>query len=58
MEYLLKCKGNIVIITVQDVLGLDETSRINLPGTNSDDNWTWKLKDFNDFRERIKDFNY
>ena len=57
MEYLMKCKGNMVIITVQDVLGLDETSRINLPGTNSEENWSWKLKDFNDFRERIKDFN-
>ena len=57
MQYLLKCKARIAVITVQDILGLDDSSRINLPGTLSSDNWSWKLKDFNDFRERIKDFN-
>ena len=56
MEYLMKCKGDIVVITVQDILGLDEKSRINIPGTKSDDNWSWKLTSFVDFRERIKDF--
>ena len=56
MEYLVRCMARIVIISVQDVLGLDDTARINLPGTLSDDNWSWKLVDFNDFKERIKDF--
>ena len=41
---------------VQDILGLDENSRINIPGTESDKNWSWKLIDFEDFRERIKDY--
>ena len=45
------------IIPVQDILGLDDSARMNVPGTISEKNWTWKLKDFNDFRERIKDFN-
>ena len=57
MQYLMKCKANMAIIMVQDVLGLDETARINTPGTISDNNWSWKLIDFNDFNERIKDFN-
>jgi 4-alpha-glucanotransferase len=57
MQYCMKCKARIVVITVQDVLGLDETARINLPGTTSDKNWSWKLKDFNDFKEQIKYFN-
>ena len=26
------------------------------PGIQSEENWSWKLTDFNDFRERIKDF--
>ena len=57
MQYILKCKANIAIISVQDVLGLDDKARINVPGTSSDKNWRWKLTDFDAFRERIKDFN-
>ena len=56
MEYCLKCKAKIAIVTVQDILGLDDSSRINLPGTQSPENWSWKLIDFKDFKERIKDF--
>ena len=57
MQYLLKCKAKIAIITVPDILGLDDSARINIPGIDIKENWSWKLKDFNDFRERIKDFN-
>ena len=56
MQYLSKCKARIAIITVQDVLGLDDSARINLPGVDIEENWSWKLIDFNDFKERIKDF--
>ena len=56
MEYCLKCKAKIAIVTVQDLFGLDDSSRINLPGTESSDNWSWKLTDFNNLRERINDF--
>lgn len=56
MQYCSKCKAKIAIISVQDILGLDDSSRINFPGTISENNWSWKLIDFNDFRERIKDF--
>ena len=41
---------------VQDILGLDENSRINIPGIESDKNWSWKLIDFKDVEERIKDY--
>ena len=44
------------IIMVQDILGLDEKSRINIPGTENENNWSWKLIDFEDFKERIKDY--
>lgn len=57
MQYLMKCKARIAVISVQDILGLDDSSRMNTPGTESKDNWSWKLKDFNDLKERIKDFN-
>ena len=57
MQYCLRCKAKIAIITVQDILGLDDSARTNVPGIESDENWSWKLTNFNDFRERIKDFN-
>lgn len=56
MQYCLKCKARIAILTVQDVLGLDDNARINVPGVEMDENWSWKLRDFEDFKERIKDF--
>ena len=56
MQYCMKCKAKMVVITVQDILGLDDSARMNLPGTTSQDNWSWKLVNFDDFRERIKDF--
>ena len=57
MHYLIKCKAKMAIIMIQDVLGLDESARINLPGAQKSENWSWKLVNFDDFRERIKDFN-
>ena len=56
MQYCAKCKAKIAIIMVQDILGLDDSARINVPGTSSNQNWTWKLKNFNDLKDRIKDF--
>ena len=56
MQYCMKCKAKMVVITAQDILGLDDSARMNLPGTTSKDNWSWKLINFDDFRERIKDF--
>ncbi|MBP3596920.1 MAG: 4-alpha-glucanotransferase [Clostridia bacterium] len=56
MQYCAKCKAKIAVISVPDILGLDDIARINTPGTESDKNWSWKLVDFTDFKERIKDF--
>ncbi|XP_026193382.1 uncharacterized protein LOC34618623 [Cyclospora cayetanensis] len=33
----------LVILPVQDILGLDDHSRFNLPGVDSPKNWSWKL---------------
>jgi 4-alpha-glucanotransferase len=35
--------AKVAIITVQDLLGLDGSARLNKPST-SDNNWTWKMK--------------
>ena len=56
MQYLSRCKAKMPIIMVLDILGLDENSRINIPGIESDKNWSWKLIDFKDLEERIKDY--
>ncbi|MBR2705218.1 MAG: 4-alpha-glucanotransferase [Clostridia bacterium] len=56
MQYFSKCKSKIDIFTVQDILGLDDSSRINLPGVDRPENWSWKLKDFEDFKREIKHF--
>ena len=56
IQYCTKCKAKIAILTAQDILGLDDNARINVPGTKMNENWSWKLEDFYDFRERIKDF--
>ena len=56
MEYCLKCKAKIAIVSAQDLIGLDDSARINMPGIETKDNWSWKLQDFKAFRERIGDF--
>ena len=54
MQYCIKCKARIVIMTVQDILGLDDTARINLPGVDKPENWSWKLTDFTDLKYKLK----
>ena len=44
VRYCLDSVAEVVIIPVQDLLGLGSEGRINTPGTISDDNWVWKLK--------------
>ncbi|MBC7390706.1 MAG: 4-alpha-glucanotransferase [Opitutaceae bacterium] len=41
MVYASVCK--IAILTMQDILNLDETFRMNTPGT-MENNWTWRLE--------------
>ena len=43
INYAMNSRNNIVVIPVQDILGLDSCSRFNTPGTISDLNWTWRL---------------
>lgn len=34
----------LAVVPVQDVLGLGNAARMNLPGTKTDKNWTWRLQ--------------
>jgi len=46
IKYALNNKINLVIVPVQDIIGLDSDSRINLPGIESNNNWSWQLENF------------
>ncbi len=56
IEYCFKSKSKIVMVTVQDIIGLDDSARINVPGTDNSKNWTWKLEDFSELKNKIKTF--
>ena len=39
----MMCAADVCIVPIQDWLGLDNSARVNTPGT-VDDNWTWRMK--------------
>lgn len=57
MNYAFSLPVRMCIVPVQDILGLDENSRINLPGVEKVDNWSWELIDFEDLRKEIHVMN-
>ncbi|MCL2111241.1 MAG: 4-alpha-glucanotransferase [Clostridiales bacterium] len=42
-ELAMGCKANLVIIPMQDWLGLGNEARINTPSTTGGNNWRWRL---------------
>ncbi len=42
LQWLLQAPAGAVILPVQDLLGLDDTARINVPGVPQG-NWTWRM---------------
>lgn len=49
VQYALASEAEVVIIPVQDLLGLKRDARINTPGTIGSPNWEWKLKNLKNF---------
>jgi 4-alpha-glucanotransferase len=43
LQCLFSSQAPIVITPVQDLLGLGDEARFNIPGTVLEENWTWKL---------------
>lgn len=58
IQYCLKCKAKIAIIAAEDILNLDDSARINLPGCEGVENWSWEMLDFNEFKKKIKILKY
>ena len=46
IDHALQSGSRRTIIPIQDILGLDEDSRFNKPGTLSKNNWSWRFEDF------------
>ena len=40
----MQTKANLFISPIQDILSLDNSSRMNTPGTTTN-NWNWRLND-------------
>ena len=59
VNYIYTIPSLMTIFQLQDILKLDNSARMNWPGTVGDPNWTWKLKDFsfvNEVKYPIKDY--
>jgi len=57
MEIGMKTKANLFIAPIQDILSLDDSCRLNTPGTIKN-NWRWKLnKPLEEIESKLKDFS-
>ena len=57
MEIGMQTNGNLFIAPIQDILSLDDSSRLNRPGTIKN-NWKWKLnKPLEEIDEKIRIFS-
>ncbi|MDD3267354.1 MAG: 4-alpha-glucanotransferase [Burkholderiales bacterium] len=54
---VLKYKANYIIFPVQDILGLDNSARINYPGKIGSPNWERKLSNFDALNNKVKYVN-
>ena len=53
----MQTTANLFIAPIQDILSLDDSSRLNIPGT-SKDNWKWKLnRPLEEIEEGIRKFS-
>ena len=52
-QFALDSNADTVILPIWDICGYKEEARINTPGTVSNKNWTWKLKDFKTFPDKV-----
>jgi len=43
----MKTNANLFIVPIQDILSLDNSSRLNTPGT-IENNWKWKIRELNE----------
>ena len=56
VRYALQRKEKLVVISVQDLLCMNKTHRMNEPGLVNEVNWTFKLTDFKKLEKTLKRF--
>jgi len=57
IEIGMKTNANLFIAPIQDILSLDDSSRLNIPGTTKN-NWKWKLnRSLEEIEDNIKIFS-
>lgn len=57
IHYICKSKARMAIIPVADILELDDSARLNTPGTVGTPNWEWRLTDYKlvySYQNRLK----
>ena len=53
----METNANLFIAPIQDILSLDDTSRLNIPGTTKN-NWKWKLnRPLEEIEDNIRRFS-
>ena len=53
MRFCLNKKAILAVLSAQDILGLDDSARTNVPGEVSDANWTWRIASLDGLREKL-----
>lgn len=56
IRYAMNRKERMIIIPAQDLMNLNKTHRMNMPGFVNETNWTFKLKGFNKISRAIHKF--
>ena len=56
VRYALQRKEKLVVISVQDLLCMNKSHRMNEPGLVNEVNWTFKLIDFKKLEKTLKRF--
>jgi 4-alpha-glucanotransferase len=53
VQYTLQSEFDVAILPMQDILSLDDSGRMNVPGTIGSPNWEWKMLDFTQFENHL-----
>lgn len=53
VKYTLASKAEYAILPMQDILNLDDSARMNEPGTIGSPNWEWKMNSFSAFEKEL-----
>ena len=53
VRYTYATKAKLAIVPLYDLLGLDDSARLNFPSTVGSPNWEWCLRDWKDLRKKM-----